>query len=239
MALNAKTVKNTGGKTYPPMDAGSYPARLVQVIDLGVQPQEYLGEKKAPKREVMTTYEFLDEFLPDDKGEPDETKPRWLSESFPLNNLDSELAKSTKRYYALDPKEEQDGDWFALVGSPASVTVVTNVGKDKVERNKIAATSAMRPKDAANAPELVNPVKTFDMDEPDLEVFLSLPQWVQDKIKNGLEYEGSPLEGLLEAQGGKGGQKKAPAAGKARKGATVDDDAIPFDKPEADQGDDW
>jgi hypothetical protein len=226
LALNAREVKNTGGKKYPPFAAGGYPARLVQIIDLGIQPQEFKGEKKAPKRELMTTYEFLDEFLPDEDGNPDETKPRWLSEQFPLNNLDSELAKSTNRYYALDPEEEEDGNWLALIERPAMVTVIVEMGKDKVERNKIATVSAMRPKDAQKAPKLVNPPKVLDLDEPDVEIFLSLPQWVQDKIKNGLEFDGSPLDKLLEAQGGKGSSKKTKPASEPREGS-IEADGIP------------
>lgn len=236
MALNAREVKNTGGKKYDPMDAGNYPARLVQVIDLGVQPQEYQGEEKPPKREIMVTYEFLDEFLPGEDGEPDETKPRWLSERFALNNLQSEKAKSTQRYYALDPDEEEGGDWFALIGRPCAVTVVTYVGKDKVERNKVGSISAMRPKDAQKAPELVNEPKVFDTEEPDAEIFRSLPDWVQKIIQEGLEWQGLP-------EGGEVAKGKEKAAGKVPKGRkeAVPEDEIPFDKagPDEGDGDNW
>ena len=42
-----------------------------------------------------------------------------------------------------------------------------------------------------------NPTKVFYMGEPDLDVFLSLPEWLRDKIKSSLEYAGSVLEDLL------------------------------------------
>ena len=233
MALNAREVKNTGGKKYPVMEAGNYPVRLVQVIDLGIQPQEYQGEEKPPKREIMVTYEFLDEFLPDDDGNPDETKPRWLSERFALNNLQSEKAKSTQRYYAFDADEDEGGDWFALLGRPGAATVVTYIGKDKVERNKIASVSAMRPKDAQKAPALVNEPKKFDTEEPDAEVFGTLPEFVQKLIKDGLEYDGAFLEGV-----GKGkADKAAGGAAKGRKEA-VPEDEIPFDEKAEPEGDD-
>lgn len=214
------------------MEAGNYPARLVQVIDLGVQPQEYQGETKPPKREIMVTYEFLDEFLPDEDGNPDETKPRWLSERFAVNNLQSEKAKSTQRYYALDPNEEAEGDWFALIGRPCAVTAVTYVGKDKEERNKVASISTMRPKDAQKAPALVNEPKVFDTEEPNAEVFRSLPEFVQKLIQEGLEWQGLP-------EGGDVAKEPAKAAGGAAKGRkeAVVDDEIPFDEkaePEAD-----
>ncbi|MOA43842.1 hypothetical protein D3C78_1660410 [compost metagenome] len=83
----------------------------------------------------------------------------------------------------------------------------------------------MRPKDAAKAPELVNPVKVFVLDEPDMEVFLSLPQWLQDKIKGNLEFNGSPLQKAL--QGHKGSDKP-----KGKPAPQVEEEDIPEDAPE-------
>lgn len=240
MSLNARKVKSNAGPKAPAMEAGAYPARLVQVIDLGVQPQEFAGEKKAPKREIMVTYEFTDEFMPDVDGNPDEEKPRWLSERFPLNNLDSDLAKSTKRYYALDPNEEFEGDWTQLVGLPVLVTV-TKKSRDDGDRNYIGGTAAPRPKDAAKYPSLVNEPRVFLIDEPDLEVFEQLPEWIRDLITDSLEFKGSALDEALNS-GGKKAAKKASTK-KETKQEVVEEDDVPFDKDEpsteTDDGDDW
>lgn len=247
MGLNARKAPK-GGKSFPPMEAGTMPARLVQIIDLGVQPQEFKGEEKAPKNELMTTYEFLDEFLPDEDGEPDPKKPRWLSETFALNNLDSDKAKSTQRYYALDPNEEHDGEWPELIETPVMVTV-TVWKKGEKEGNNIALTSAMRAKDALRAPPLVNPPKVFLMDDPDVTIFLSLPDWVQDKIKEGLEYKGSLLEKRLAAHKGGDSSKDKEAADEAPKGKRKpkaeenvggEADHIPFEaEPDGEAGEQW
>lgn len=232
MALNARKVKNNSGPKAPAIDEGAYPARLVQVIDLGLQKQEFAGEVKAPKNDIWITYELVDEFMPDEDGNPDENKPRWFSERLPLNNLDSDLAKSTKRYYALDPNEEEEGDWTQLIGRPVLVTI-TRKKRDDGDRNYIGGTSAPRPKDAAKYNELVNPPKVFSMEDPDLEVFESLPDFLKDIIKGGLEYEGSKLDQLLS--GGKKTTKK-----EVKKEEVIDDE-IPFEKdePSKDDGDDW
>ena len=104
MALNAKTASSGGGMNIEPLEPGTYPARLVQVVDLGVQAQRpYQGKEKDPVQEILLTYEFVDEFLKDEDGNEETDKPRWLSESMPLFNLSSERAKSTLRYNALDP----------------------------------------------------------------------------------------------------------------------------------------
>lgn len=216
MALNAKKVPFGGGNKGPqqePIDAGTYPCRVVQVLDLGLQPQRpYQGEEKPPAHEIMITYEFLDEFCLDDDGNELEDKPRWLSETMPLRNLESDLAKSTKRYIALDPNDDLDGDFLQLVGIPCMVTVTAKNGKgknaDKVYNN-ISSISTMRPKEAAKAPELVNPSKVFQLEEPDLEVLGSLPQWLQDKIKDNLEFDGSELDKVLSGGGKPKTEKKA------------------------------
>jgi len=57
--------------------------------------------------------------------------------------------------------------------------------------------TTMRPKDAAKAEPLKKEPKVFVLDEPDLEVFNSLPDWLQDKLKSNLEYQGSKLQALL------------------------------------------
>jgi len=244
MAMNARKVKNNSGPKAPLIDEGAYPSRLQGVVDLGLQPQEYAGETKTPKNELWTTYELSDEFMPDENGEPDESKPRWFSERFALNNLDSDLAKSTKRYYALDPNEEEEGDWAALIGRPVITTIVK-----KGEYNNIGGTSTMRPKEAAKLPELVNAPRIFSMDEPDIDVFLSLPTFVQDWIKGGLEFEGSKLDELLkDHKGGAKTEKKAEPKPKTKR-EVVEEDEIPFDQKDeknnhgvpadAADGDDW
>ena len=204
MALNAKKVPTTGGSNGPkqePIEAGAYDVRIAQILDLGLQKQDpYQGKEKPPVQMISITYEFLDEFCLDEDGEPMEDKPRWLSETMPLYSLGAEMAKSTKRYKALDPEEDFEGDFTKLAGMPGVLTVVQNPGKGKNAGNiynNVASLSAMRPKVAAKAPELQNPPKLFDLDDPDMEIFGSLPEWIQDKIKGNLEFKGSALEKAL------------------------------------------
>lgn len=215
MALKARNIPKVGGKgsgmpKQPTMEPGTYPSRVVQVIDMGLQPQRpYKGEPKNPAYELMVTYECLDEFCVDENGVEMEDKPRWISETFPLHNIEADLAKSTKRYKALDPDMVYDGDWGEVVGTPCMVTTVNNVNGDNVYTN-VASVTSMRARDAAKAPELINEPKVFSLDEPDVDVFRSFPQWIQDKIKGNLEYDGSALQKALE-----GAPKQEEKKGKA------------------------
>lgn len=200
MSLNAKAgvQKKNDFPEQKVIEPGTYPARLVQVIDLGLQPQRaFKGEAKAPAHEIMFTYELVDEFMQDEQGNDIEDKPRWISETLPFFGLFADKAKSTKRILTFDPTGQHDGQVGEMVSAPVNVTLVNNKSGDKIYTN-VVTTTGMRPRDAAACPELVNPTKVFDTSNPDMEVFGKLPKWIQDKIKANLEYEGSNLKAIIE-----------------------------------------
>lgn len=233
MAFKTKEIVGGGGKDFAPqknIDPGVYPARVVQLIDLGLQPQRpYQGQDRPPAQEIMISYELVDEFMKDDDGNDIEDKPRWISETMPLRAFTNERAKSTQRVKAFDPQDVHDGDISQCIGTPVNVTVINNPGQgDKVYDN-VANVAAMRPRDAAACPELKNPTKVFDSTEPDMEVFNALPKWIQDKIKGNLNYAGSALE---KALAGKPEAKKEEKPKKDR-AAKVDKEDAPFDADNA------
>ncbi len=211
MGLN---LNDQGGdfKRPAPLDAGTYPCRTVGIVDLGLQPQSYKGEEKAPGREVSVTYEFVDEFLKDENGDDDLTKPRWLSESFVVYNLESDKAKSTLRYKAIDPTNQFHGDLLACVDQPCNVTVVLNPNKKNPDRpyENVAAVSTMRLKDVEAMPPLVNPSFVFDLEDPDLEVYERIPAWIRKKVESNLEFPGSRLATMLEDGPGAAPPKEDP-----------------------------
>jgi hypothetical protein len=202
MSLNSNTLPAGGGSNIEPMNPGTYPARVVAVVDLGLQEQRpFQGKEKPPANEIALTYEFVDEFLKDEDGNDLEDKPRWLTEMMSIYHLTAEKANSTKRFFALDPKNVNDGDFSKLVDSPCMVTVVHNPKKDKTGVwENIGGVTAMREKDAKNCAPLVQDTIVFDLDEPDLEVFNRLPTFIKKKIKGGLEYEGSKLYDLTNGE---------------------------------------
>lgn len=204
MALNDKQLpKGNGGGDrveQPNIDPGTYPARVVQIIDLGLQAQRpYMGQEKKPANEIMITYELTDLFMIDEEGKDVEDKPRWISETLPWFGLYADKAKSTQRYNAFDPKGEYEGDFAKCIGTPVNVVIVNNESKGKTYDN-VASVSAMRAKDAEKTPELVNKSKVLDLANPDVDVFNSLPKWIQDKIKDNLEFKGSKLAAALNGE---------------------------------------
>lgn len=211
--LKASKEQKSNFKRPDPLDPGSYPGRLVRIYDLGLQPQrDFQGQPKSPAHMISATYELADEFLKDDEGNDMEDKPRWISHEFVLHPLSSDLANSTKSYKALDPDLEEDGDWVKMLGRPVMINIVQ--GKSKKDPSKIYenihSLSVMRKKEADKLPELVNEAKFFDLNDPDMEVFNSLPKWLQDKITGNLEFAGSPLEKALAGKSADKPAKKEP-----------------------------
>lgn len=192
-----KNVKSSGSSNIPTLEPGTYPGRFYQAIELGLQKQHpYKGQEKQPRDEVLLAYEFSDEFLLDEDGNEDTTKPRVLSERVGIVGLDNDRAKLTKRYSALDPDDKQDGNLLALIGTPCMITVVNNENKGKTYNN-VGAITPMREKDAKKLPDLVNPPRIFSLDDPDVEEFNSIPEWIQKIIKDAEDFKGSKLDVLL------------------------------------------
>jgi len=199
MALNAAKVAGGGGDRIDQkiLDAGNYPARIVQILDLGLQAQRpYQGKDKRPAQEISITYELVDTFMLDADGKEMEDKPRWVSETIPLHNLKADKAKSTQRYFAADPNNNFGGDFTKIIDTPVNVALVHNKTADKTYVN-VASISAMRLKDAQNCPVLKNKAVVFDLDAPSLEAFNSFPDWIKEKIQKNLNFNGSKLQALL------------------------------------------
>lgn len=197
MALNASTVPmpKSAGVPQEPIEIGSHFARLVQVIDLGLHANNF-DPTKSPSRKINLTYELVTVYMKDADGNEDETKPRWVGEEMALCSLAADLAKSTKRINALDPKMEYKGDITKMINTPCIVTIAHNKSKDGTKVYSNVSNVSPAPK-GIPVPELKNTPRVFDLDNPDLEVFQQLPTFIQEKIKTNLEFKGSKLDALL------------------------------------------
>lgn len=232
MSLNANHKKSASTKNrvpQPNLELGGHPARVVQVLDLGLQPRRpYKGQAKPPIDMVSVTYELSHDFMVDADGNPEEDRPRWISEEFPLYSLQADRAISTARYRAIDPKDSCKGDFSKLIGMPCTVVVVHNPGtkdgKSIVYDNVGTVTSATK-MPGYTQPELVNEGVFFDLTDPNMEVFAKLPEFLQNKIKGNLNYQGSLLQKLLGEV-----PEEAPAPSSPNEDAPLDseDDDNPY-----------
>ncbi len=201
MGLNARDQKGSGDFVeQDALEPGLQPARVVQVIDLGLQPQQpYKGEVKDPVDMIHMSYELSEEFMKDEEGKDVLDKPRWLSEWFPFYSLDAVKSKSTKRYNAIDPTGVLDGEFTELISLPCQLAVTKKPKKDYPGQfsNYIGDVSGPVKVKGYVQPELINPPVVFLLSEPNMEVFEGLPEWLRERIKGNLNYNGSELQKLL------------------------------------------
>jgi hypothetical protein len=178
-------------------EGGTYMGRLVGLIDLDLQPGfEYQGEEIEPQYKVTFTYE-----LPGSRTKDD--RPHWVSEDFKVS--DHERSKMYARVRALDPTgslSDRGKNLAGLIGAPCMISISLNPkGYPKID-NVTGAPNGMP------VPELENDPIVFDWDEPNMEVFKRFPEFIQNKIKSSLNYQGSPLHRNLMMENSNGSEEK-------------------------------
>ncbi len=176
MALLAK--KKTKS-SVPPLDADTYPAVCIGVVDLGEQHSEMY---KNYQNKVMFLFEICGETVDVDG----EAKPRWLSKEFTLSLSEkSNLAKTIASWTGVELTEDTY-DVTQLIGKPAMV-VVTVKETDNGTFNDITVIAS--PPKKMKMPGAESETICFEIENWDDEVFAKLPEWIQNKIKKSTEYQ--------------------------------------------------
>ena len=188
MSLNTATTSKP--KTdYGRVGEGSYPARITQIIDLGYQVQTdwQTGEEKTwddgsvmKKPEVFITYELPTETITVDEEE----KPRWLSKTYILSNHEKAALTGVMNAAKVESTNVAD-----LLDKPVGITVgTTSGGKDKIT----AVAPMMAGVDVA---PLAKTATVFDLDNPNMEVYGKLPNFIKEKLEGVMKDVQSPETG--------------------------------------------
>ena len=191
------------------VDDGTYSGRVVQIIDIGRQqetawvkgkavPQYYVvdedgkvvknDEGYAKKTSEETSFPVIQPKvymafeLPTETIEiNDEQMPRWQSKEYNVTNSGA-LIKLVK---ALNPSASKISD---IAGFPCMVTIgSTDSGNAKVT----SVSPLMKGLEVAEVSK--GPI-VFDMSNPDMEVFNSLPDFLKEKIKASEGYDESKFQ---------------------------------------------
>ena len=179
-----KSKKSGGASKNGRVEDGTYAARIVQVVDLGVQKGEYKGEETI-KPEVMITFEFPTETLTIDGEE----KPRWLSKQFTVSMNEKSALYALVQAFDIDGKATRRGSKpEGLLGLAGMVTV----GSTASGNAKVAGVSRLMK--GLTVPELFNDPIYFDLDstsDANNDSFQKLPQWLQEKIQTAMNFDSS------------------------------------------------
>lgn len=217
LKLGENKTKSSGGSSSGPrylVPADQYPARVVEIIDVGLHPKLNYKTKEIEGQQykVRITYELLTAFVPDEEGNDQLDKPVFVTEEINISPALGYADAAQQPWYSncgivkraraiLGNPNAVVGDLAELLGKACSVLVVHE--PNKRDPNIVYAKVGDVASDPfkimkQEAPPLVNEPKMLDLSDPDIDVYNSQPQFIKDKILNNLEFSGSKLEALLE-----------------------------------------
>lgn len=205
---------------FKPVPEGSHMAVCYRVIDLGTQRWEYQGEPQIG-RKVMLFWELHGEADDGSALCTEEGRPLSISKKYTLSlgkkaNLRADLESWRGKAFTED--ELAGFDIGSLLGAPGMVTVKHNQSNGKTYANVASVTRF--PAALKNMrPTASNPLQLFDVNERDMAVFDTLPEWLTDTIKQSAEW--APVRSPSLAAAG-------AAAGKTANSVDLMDDDIPF-----------
>jgi len=185
MALSSDEATTRGGPGA--IEPGTYAARLVRVVDLGVQQFEWNKETKRADQ-INVTFELMDEYLTDDDGNPDLDKPRVIS-SFLKLYKGAKKGHNVEYCQALDPTGEYKGHWGKMW--EARLPCLVNIEVNENGRNNIASLSP--PMKGQEFRECKVDAYIFDTSAPNREVWEKLPEFLQEQISSRIKPSEDPL----------------------------------------------
>ena len=184
--------KAAGDKKEQPPE-GPHMARVVGLTDLGHQPEwEYQGKTQKSQFKMTLTYELVGTEM------ADTGMPFWVSEDINVNDFEPKPGQEGKpatmmlRVRAIDLNNEtNDGkDLSKLLDKPAMVMVKLNEkGYVKIKQESVSSVPI-----GIDVPPLRNSTFAFDLSDPDVNLFDSMSEFAQGKIKRAINYPADKLE---------------------------------------------
>ena len=181
-----------GGGNRQICPEGVHVARCYQIIDLGTSEQggNFPGKKRKIQFLFETPYELA--VFNEDVGE----QPFYVRSMYTLSmNEKAILRKDVQSWIGktMDDKEAARFNVFSLLGKPCMVNVVHTTKGENTYANIKAITPLAK---GMTCPDAINPLVAFSASQPDMEVFASLPEFIQDKIKESDEFQHYMAQGM-------------------------------------------
>lgn len=173
-------IKDRAKPKVPPVEAGVYMAVCIGFIDLG---EQYSEKFKSYSSKGMYVWELPGETIEIDG----EQKPRQLSKEFTISGSSkSNLRKFVESWNGKSYSDEDfmEFDLFDQVGKACQLNVVLNETKEYANVDNLMPIPRGFP-----APTTETPHIKWDMEHWNDEVFATLPEWIQDKIKKSTQYQ--------------------------------------------------
>lgn len=175
--------KETGENTFETVPEDVYTARCYRMIDLGTQANEFQGKTKYQPK-VMISWELIGKddvrmSEGENVGRPFSVHKRYTLTLDDRGALRADLEKW--RGKSFTPTELEGFDLKNIVGQYCTVQVIHSEDGKYANFNSIMTYKGEKP-------EPVNPNVIFDLDDPDMEVFNSLGEKIQETITKAPEW---------------------------------------------------
>lgn len=173
-------VKDRARPKVPTVEPGVYFAVCIGVIDLG---EQYSEKFKNYSNKLQFVWELPSETIEvDGKQEPKQLSKEFAIATKKNSGLRTFISSWNSRAYT--DEEFQEVELFDQIGKACQLNVVLS------ESGEYANVDSVMPiPKGFTAPESSTPPIMWDMDNWNDEVFKTLPEWVQDKIKKSTQYQ--------------------------------------------------
>jgi len=165
--------KYKSGTDFGRIGEGTFPARIIQVFDLGKQEGEWEG-KPTSTNKLWITFELPTETI-EVKGEE---KPRWLSSEFTRST--NEKSKLFKIINACGG--EKLNEWSDLLDKEVLIEVGSTRNQKDKWLNAMAVPKGMSVEALSKKPVFL------DIQEMDFDIFNTLPKFLQDKFTDSVDW---------------------------------------------------
>jgi hypothetical protein len=179
---------SSGGGNYEPAPEGTHRAVCSGGAFLGTFDDEYQGVKKTLKK-IRLFFELSDETKTFDEAKGPE--PLHVSKEFTFSwHEKSKLLPfiNTWRGKAFTPDELARFNIGSIVGAPCALTIQHEVGKTSGKKYAEIKSATPLMKGTAR-PEPSGELFFYAVDKHDEATFSKLPEFVQNKIKQSIEWE--------------------------------------------------
>lgn len=196
---------------------GVFLARCYKMVDVGTQTETgQFGTKE--NRKIYLYWELLQDDDGEDVRMEDGKSPFSIFNSYKLSmhpkaNLRKHL--DSWRGKKFTEEEAADFDLTKLLGAFCKLQITHSASKDgqKTYANIEAIMTTKKKLDG------VNEISSFSIENPDMDVFNDLPEWLQAKIEDAPEWEETDEDDTPSAPAA-----TSKKAGKAEKTATEEED---------------
>lgn len=185
MAIIAKSSGGSIERKIIP--AGLHVARCYGMIEIGTVTETVMGEPKTAHK-ILIDWELPLEkaVFTEEKGE----QPFVFSKEFTLSMHEKSNLRSVLTSWRGKPFSDEEASKFditKLIGVPCMLNIVHRVSKDGSKTYATLAGVTPLAKGMA-CPDPITPTRILSFDSWNQEIFMTLPNWLADKITSSKEF---------------------------------------------------